>query len=240
MGSITILNTTTKYPITTIGQRAGVCYGSNTTDSHSNLTRGIDCLKSQHGRPLEFVNIEMILDGYSARVIREWYTHIGGSPTRLQSSTRYIDYSDFKYVVPPSIMNNDNAIKMFEDTMNKIKETCSNLNDMGIPKEDIAMALPLGMETRVVDKRNLRNLIDMSHQRMCTRAYWEFRQLFRDILNALSSYSEEWKFIVETEMKPKCAFLGHCPERNSCSDQFATKGDDLNVADMAYSDGGDI
>lgn len=52
----------------------------------------------------------MILDGYSARVIREWYTHIGGSPTRLQASTRYIDYEHgFDYVVPPSIEKDEAA-----------------------------------------------------------------------------------------------------------------------------------
>ncbi len=40
-----------------------------------------------------------MLEGYSARVIRKWYTHIGGQPTRLQASTRYIDYEHgFSYV----------------------------------------------------------------------------------------------------------------------------------------------
>ncbi|MDO4294227.1 MAG: FAD-dependent thymidylate synthase [Eubacteriales bacterium] len=33
------------------------------------------------------------------------------------------------------------------------------------------------METKVVDKRNLRNLLDMSHQRWCNRANWEYRNI---------------------------------------------------------------
>ena len=90
------------------------------------------------------------------------------------------------------------------------------LEALGIPREDAAMLLPLGMETRVVDKRNLRNLIDMSRQRMCTRAYHEFRELFKDILEALSQLSDEWKYIIETQMMPKCEYLGYCPEKKTC------------------------
>ena len=65
-------------------------------------------------------------------------------------------------------------------------------------------------------RENLRNLIDMSRNRLCTRAYWEYRELLNDILSALSKYSEEWAYIVDTQMKPKCEILGYCPERHSC------------------------
>ena len=93
MGTITILPETTKNPITLMGQRAGVCWGGNVEDPEKNYKRGMDCIISGHGRVMEYVNVEMIIAGYSARVEREWYTHIGGSPTRLQSSTRYINYA---------------------------------------------------------------------------------------------------------------------------------------------------
>ena len=96
MRKVTILESTTKNPITLMGERAGVCWGSDISDSEKNFRRGRDCLESGHGRVLEFVNVEMVIDGYSARVIREWYTHIGGAPTRLQASTRYVDYEDFE------------------------------------------------------------------------------------------------------------------------------------------------
>lgn len=78
------------------------------------------------------------------------------------------------------------------------------------------MLLPLGMSTKIVDKRNLRNLIDMSHQRMCTRAYWEYRELFRDICDALSKVSDEWAYLVENYFVPKCELTGWCEEKKSC------------------------
>ena len=218
MGKIIILPETTKNPITLIGKRAGVCWGSDISDNEKNYKRGMECIMAQHGRTLEYVNVEMIIDGYSARVIREFYTHIGGAPTRLQASTRYINYNDFNYIVPKSIKNSkDNeAWELYSSAIRVIKQTCANLENIGLPREDIAMLLPLGMTTKIVDKRNLRNLIDMSHQRMCTRAYWEYRELFNDICVSLSKVSNEWKWIIDNLFKPKCEVLGYCLEKKSC------------------------
>ena len=216
MGTVTILETTTRNPITLIGKRAGVCWGADTTDDEKNYKRGLDCIESGHGRTLEFVRVDMILDGYSARVMREWYTHIGGAPTRLQASTRYIDYGKFEYVMPPSIRNNQDAKDCYQDCMEMLRYDLKYLVEHeGIPREDAAMLLPLGMCTRVVDSRNLRNLIDMSRQRMCNRAYWEFRELFGDIIIALVNYSKEWAALVKY-MQSKCDVLRYCPEKHGC------------------------
>ena len=218
MGKITILPETTKNPISLIGERAGVCWNADTSDREKNYKRGMDCILANHGRTLEFVNVEMIIDGYSARVIREWYTHIGSMPTRLQASTRYIDYEDksFSYICPPSILNNEEGRKIYFDAMDNIQESLRKLSALDLPREDVAMLLPLGMTTKIVDRRNLRNLVDMSHQRMCTRAYWEYRQLFNDICNALREYSDEWRWIVDNLFKPKCDVFGYCTEKKSC------------------------
>lgn len=217
MAKITIIEDTTKNPITLMGQRAGVCWGANIEDSEKNYKRGLDCIKSGHHRVMEYVNVEMIMDGYSARVIREWYTHIGGAPTRLQASTRYIKYEDFQYVTPHTVSRNEGALKIYEDTMDAIAKACKTLEEeCGIPREDAAMLLPLGMNTKIVDKRNLRNLIEMSHQRMCTRAFWEYRELMNDLCKALKEYSEEWAYLVDNYFMPKCEVSGYCEEKKTC------------------------
>ena len=213
---IKILSETTKNPISLMGERAGVCWGADIADREKNFKRGLDCINSGHHRVMEYVNVEMIIDGYSARVIREWYTHIGGSPTRLQESTRYINYEKFTYNIPPRIAKDEEAAELYEGMMHYIASACGELVDMGVPREDAAMLLPLGMNTRIVDKRNLRNLIEMSHQRLCTRAYWEYRNLMRDIMNALKEYSEEWKYLVDNYFMPKCEAVGYCTEKKSC------------------------
>lgn len=218
MGKVTILPETTRNPISLIGRRAGICWGADITDEQKNYKRGLECLSNNHGRTLEFVNVEAVLDGWSARVIREWYTHIGGSPTRLQASTRYINYSNgFDYVVPSKIQNNAMALDKYTETMGIIRENAAILeNDFGIPREDVANLFPLGMNTKMVDKRNLRNLIDMSHQRMCTRAYWEYRKLFKTYVDELRKIDDEWAYIVDNYFMPKCDALGYCSEKYSC------------------------
>lgn len=216
MGKITVQVETTKNPITLIGKEAGICYGSDVSSDTKNYKRGLMNLASGHGRTMEFPQVFITIEGYSARVIRELYTHIAGGPTRLQASTRYINYGDFEFIIPPSIKNKDAALDEYTDVMERIAEGFAALQDMGIPKEDIANVLPLGMTTKIVLRTNLRNLIDMSHQRLCFRAYWEFRELMRDIMIALSEYSEEWKYLVDTYFKPKCEITGFCIEHECC------------------------
>jgi len=215
MGKITILPETTKEPISLMGRRAGVCWGADTSDTEKNYKRGLDCIQSNHGRVMEYVNIEAVIDGYSARVIREWYTSLGGAPTRLQASTRYIDYSNFDYIVPKSIKTQEQSAT-YCAIMNEIRDSSQQLEKLGVPREDIGLILPLGMTTKIVDKRNIRNVMDMSRQRMCTRAYWEYRELFDDYLSELANYSEEWAEIIPMIMMPKCEMLGYCPEKYGC------------------------
>lgn len=216
MGRVLVREYTTKTPLQMIGESAGFCWGSDISDANKNMKRAIDCIASGHGRTMEFPDIHLILDGYSARVIREFYTHIGCLPTRLQSSTRYVDAKSFKYVTPPSVFKNEKAKQVYDETMEHIREGYAKLEKLGIKREDAAMVLPLGMETVIVDKRNFRNLVDMAKNRMCTRAYWEYRQLMNDICEALSSYSGEWNTLIKLCMKPKCEISGYCTESKSC------------------------
>ena len=217
MGTILIQKETTPDPISLIGREAGVCWGADITDPEKNYKRGMGCLTSGHGRTWEYPQVYVVMDGYSARVFREFYTHIAGGPSRLQASTRYIDYeTGFAYVTPPKVEKNEEARAVYDGAMADITNALQKLEALGIPREDCGMLLPLGMESKVVLRTNLRNLIDMSHQRLCTRAYWEYRDLMRDLMEGLSSYSEEWKTLVDTYFVPKCDVTGFCTEAKSC------------------------
>lgn len=219
MGKVYIQTETTTEPITLIGYEAGICQGHDEFNYEKCYKRGLECISSNHGRTFEFPQIYMTLSGYSARVIREIYTHIGGAPTRLQESTRYIDCSNFNYITPKSIENNNEALKKYEDLMDKIKTTYTELKELGIEKEDSALILPLAMESKIVIRTNLRMLIDMSRQRKCSRAYWEFRDFFKNLEESLSFYSDEWNFLVNDLkiFKSKCEDYGYCTEKKSCN-----------------------
>lgn len=216
MGVI-ITTDTTDIPITMIGSYAGECWGADTRDHVKNYKRGLECIKNNHGRTLEFPQVYVKVTGYSARVIREFYTHVAGGITRLQASTRYINYEDFDYIVPSNM--SEEAKDLYCSTMSQISAAATKLEkEMGVAREDAAMLLPLGMTSTMVFRTNLRHIIEISHQRLCTRANWEFRKLMKELIEALAFYSDEWNTLVN-ELKlfvPKCEMLGYCPEAHSC------------------------
>lgn len=203
-------------PITEIGKVAGICWGANTTDDSKNYKRGLDCIQNNHGRVMEYTDIEVIIEGYSARVIRELYTHVIGT-SRLQASTRYVDYSDFDYYTPNTINTNPQAKDLYDNCMNTIKDTYSKLLDLGVKKEDVGGLLPLNSTTKIVLKINLRALIHMFNMRTCNRAYIEFRALMKELKIELSKLSEEWKFLCDYCFVPKCIADGYCTETYSCN-----------------------
>jgi thymidylate synthase (FAD) len=62
---IKVLNYT-KNPLSLMGECASSCWNSNPSPQI-----GIDCIESGHGRVLEFADVVVEIDGYSARCVRE-------------------------------------------------------------------------------------------------------------------------------------------------------------------------
>ena len=218
-----------------MGYNAGVCWAAPLDDAEKNRKRAISCIKAGHGRVLEYVDVEMVISGASARCLRELYTHIGGSPTRLQSSTRYVsEEQGFGYYIPPKIENNEELKPIYEEGMEMIQKTYNSLMARKATKEDAANILPLGMESKMVWKINLRALINFMNRRLCTRALKEIRDLSIEIKDRLAEKNEEWAWIAENLFVPTCEIykyrnpnLVFCPEQQCCGKH--KKIEDLNV-----------
>lgn len=205
-----IKGTTT--PLSDMGIAAGTCWNAPTNDSAKNIRRAMDCIESGHGRVEEYPDVTVVISEYSARCIRELYTHIIGT-TRLQESTRYVDCENFKFYEPglePS------AKKVYEGIMGNIKDAYAELIRLGVSKEDAANVLPLGMHTKIVWKINVRALEHFANMRLCARAYKEIRALARELKKVLSEYSEEWKQLVDVIMVPNCQKYLYCTEKFCC------------------------
>lgn len=200
-------------PISYVGKVAGICYQADITDEDKNYNRGIECIESNHGRPLEYSEITFIIDGYSAKVIRELYTHIIGT-SRLQSSTRYVNYNNFEYIIPKTF--NEEMRMEFKNCMNEIKESYRKLLFLGAKKEDASQVLPLSMNTQVVVKFNLRSLIHFFEERTCSKAYHEMRELCNDMLDVIKEHSKEWNEISEKYLITKCMRTNKCFEKKPC------------------------
>lgn len=206
-------NRTEKDPLAHIGFNAGVCWGADVKNNEKNVERGKTCLKDGHLRTSEYPDVEMVISGYSARCIRELYTHIIGV-TRLQESTRYVNCAESDYFVPTGLTEEQH--NNYTYCMNEIFSMYQNQLNIGVSKEDAANVLPLGMDTKIVWKINLRALIHFMEMRKCTRAYKEIRQLAQDIYDVLVNYSDEWKWIAEKFFVPSCISRGYCIESKCC------------------------
>lgn len=229
MGKIVIMPYTNKYPLSLMGEAAGYCWGSDVSVQSKNIERAINCIDHGHGRVSEFGDVYITIEGYSARVMRELYTHIGGAPTRLQESTRYVKYDGFDYVKPHKMTKRQEVLYCL--AMENIMNSYKDLIDAGMSKQDAANILPLGMHSKMVLRINARTLIEMSHQRECSRAYWEFRELFHDLKTALREYSNEWATIVDYYFKPKCEYFGYCNEHKPCKKKFQKKEEEVKNED---------
>lgn len=218
---LTLVGDTTKNPLQKIGSVAGICWGANTDDIQKNVNRAISCIESDHGRVLEWVNVEILIEGMSARCMREVGRHCVGT-SYLQSSTRYVDESNFKYYTPPSCQN-DGVREVYEKGMKQVAEFYGELIELGVPREDAANALPLGMDSKVVWKINLRSLVNFMNKRLCSRALLEIRQFANELRSMLMGRNVEWMWICENLFVPSCErykFLNKkmcfCIEKKGC------------------------
>lgn len=216
MGKITILPQTTKDPLQLIGTTSAVCYNADISNKEKNIKRALDCIHSGHGRVLEWPNVEVIVEGFSAKMMREAMRHIVGTSV-LQASTRYIDYEKgFDVITPPSIESNNDAMEVWCKAMNDIKMAMGSLKALGIPKEDYTNLLPLAYQSKMIWKVNLRTLVNFMNMRLCSRAYWEIREFSNMLKKALMEYSPEWEIICKELFVPKCDAVGYCTEAKCC------------------------
>ena len=199
----------TQNPLTLMGECASICWNSKPSPKI-----GIDCIESGHNRVLEYPDVIVEIDGYSARMIRELYTKVIGV-TRLQASTRYINCGEFEYYTPDSILTNTMALKTYEKIMKDISVAYITLERYAVPKQDIANILPLGMHSKVVLKINARAIIEMALTRLCGRALKEYRSFMIDLIDVVGKVDPEW-FKIMSYALVKCEVKGHCDEKNSC------------------------
>ena len=216
MGKITILPQTTKDPLQLIGTTSAVCYNADISNKEKNIKRALDCIHSGHGRVLEWPNVEVIVEGFSAKMMREAMRHIVGTSV-LQASTRYIDYEKgFDVITPPAIANNNEAMEVWCKAISDIKMAMGALKALGVPKEDYTNLLPLAYQSKMIWKVNLRTLVNFMNMRLCSRAYWEIREFSNMLKKALMEYSPEWEIICKELFVPKCDAVGYCTEAKCC------------------------
>ncbi len=170
-------------------------------------------LESGHDSPVEHASFTFAVQGVSRALSHQLVRHRIASYS--QQSQRYVDGSDFDYIVPPAIARNEKARACFERCMEQIGESYKELKEAleadgrgDKAKEDARFVLPQAAETRLVVTMNCRSLHHFFALRCCGRAQWEIRALARNMLALCREAVPE----LFSTAGAACERLGWCPE----------------------------
>ncbi|ATW27097.1 FAD-dependent thymidylate synthase [Candidatus Formimonas warabiya] len=164
-----------------------------------------------HLSPVEHVSFTFAIEGVSRVLSHQLVRHrIGVSYS--QKSQRYVRENQFEYIIPPSILKNPEAEKIFRDKMGEIQLAYNELAKL-VPPEDARYVLPNATETKLVVTYNARSLYHFFQLRCCKRAQWEIRHLAELMLEEVKKVAPS----LFSKAGPTCVSQGICFEgKMSC------------------------
>ena len=178
----------TPAPIETISKIASICYDSNPKDPLG-LVKHL--YKNGHHSVFEHIYFTFKIEGISRACSHQLVRHRMCSFT--QRSQRYCTEDGFGFVTPPTVDE-----EMMRLDMYRIKDWYKDYtNRCNVPNEDARYILPNACCTELYLSCNLRELIHIANERLCTKAQWEIRNLVKEMVK-----------LVEPELQfmlvPKC------------------------------------
>ena len=168
--NVTLIQATPN-PVETIAQIASICYDSNPKNPMA-LVKHL--YAGGHHSVFEHICFTFKIEGISRACSHQLVRHRHCSFT--QRSQRYCSEDGFKFVTPPTMPE-----LYFYGDMNRIEGWYNDYQNNGIPNEDARYILPNACATSLYLSCNLRELIHMANERLCSRAQWEIRDLVREM-----------------------------------------------------------
>lgn len=192
----------TPNPVETISNIASICYDSNPKDP---LKLVEHLYNNHHHSVFEHIYFTFKIEGISRACSHQLVRHRMCSFT--QRSQRYCNESDFDYVTPYTI-----DYSRMGDIMER---TSADYNILAkhYPKEDARYVLPNACCTDIYLSCNLRELIHICNERLCSRAQWEIRELVQEMVKLVDP---ALKFMLVPKCKSKFII---------CNTPCKTKGD---------------
>lgn len=169
-------------------------------------------LNSKHYSICEHVDVTLSVEGISRACSHQFVRH--RLCTYSQQSQRYVNFSDksFDFITPPKIAANDGLKTEYEAMMADLKRLYDRMCKYDIPAEDARYLLPNAAATNITFTTNLRNLIHICELRLCSRAQWEVRAVYRDIAAEVIKALP----IMKDYLVPQCERQGYCTELKCC------------------------
>jgi thymidylate synthase (FAD) len=164
----------TPNPIETISSIASICYDSNPKDPMKLVQH---LYKSGHHSVFEHIYFTFKIEGISRACSHQLVRHRMCSFT--QRSQRYCSEDNFDYVTPRTLVDG-----WFDTHMEKTNEMYRQYTEASsVPNEDARYLLPNACCTELYLSCNLRELIHICNERLCSRAQWEIRELVQTMVH---------------------------------------------------------
>jgi thymidylate synthase (FAD) len=189
-----------------------VCYRSERRGEGGSFLQAR--IREGHESIIEHASLTFEISGISRACSHQLVRHRIASYS--QESQRYVDLSDPELVVPPSVAQSPEAMRIWDDLSKRMKGAYRDLRELGTRKEDSRFLLPNATVTRIVVTMNFRELLHFFRVRCDRAAQWEIRALAKEILSAIQvrpigDSSEPALPDIERE--------DHAPSENSASDK---------------------
>lgn len=176
-------------------------------------------MESGHASPLEHAKFTFAIEGVSRALTHQLVRYRVASYS--QQSQRYVKQTNFDYIIPPLIEEDETLKGEFIRAMGEIQASYDRLvagfKEKGIVGEkanqDARFVLPQAAESKIVVTMNCRELLHFFEERCCMRAQWEIRGLANKMLGICKKQLP----IVFAGAGSKCVRLGYCPERKEFS-----------------------
>lgn len=178
--------------------------------------------KTRLNTPYEGIQFKFMLEGVTRAFTHQLVRQRVGA-YYVQESLRFAVKRGVaeETALPPSISGvTEGAGKIWQDAVDHVHLAYNQLVDAGIPAEDARGLLPHAITTRVLYNTNLRALIDVLGNRLCTQAQFEWRKVAIGMLRAIQGYhtlgwTDGWQFklIAQAEgatFAPICFKTGKC------------------------------
>ena len=178
--------------VETIANIASICYDSN-PDDPLKLVKHL--YKNGHHSVFEHIYFTFKIEGISRACSHQLVRHRMCSFT--QRSQRYCNETGVNIVVPNALADTIYTFDEYVSHNQNVNNTYANLVKAGVPKEDARYVLPNACCTDLYLSCNLRELIHICNERLCSRAQWEIRELVKKMVELVQP---ELKFM----LVPKC------------------------------------
>lgn len=152
-----------------------------TDESERNFIRS--AIRNGHHSILEHASATFRIRGASRAFTHQLVRHRLASFS--QQSQRYVSETDFDYIIPPDILNNPEAARVFRDFIGEARSAYVKLRELGVKKEDARFTLPNALESEIVFSANMRELRFVFGLRLHKSAQWEIRRVCLEMLKIL-------------------------------------------------------